>query len=620
MAFTSVDGDPITMGLPNFFDDPLRSPDGPEPSQSWSSRTNPFFMINNPFSHTFSLQNQSVDQDMTFSSPLSESNHLVGFGAGLARQPSGMFPSFSTGPAVDQSPALTSITHTTTGFSGQDTPLLHHAPTLLPALSIAPDADRMSAIAEDPMSAGASTPFDILPLSSTPKPVLQKKNTRVEIPPERTLQNIDDLIRGASSEEQIKELKKQKRLLRNRKAALDSRIRKRLYTHNLERDKDGLKDEVQTLQERLHQESMELGQKLEAVCRERDQYLQQLRTLKMEREEEIGRHIRETANLRKRIQFLSAHGPQAGSKAQSQPQQGIPTISEPSSAFNFFEPPSMAMTDYDSLMNFDSPLGFGAQLGLDQAWPDFQPLPEMTPVPASPMPSARSKSKCKDGDAPAGNQQASGLLWLLLLCGAFVATKSSGSSAPTIPKMPEEVRAASASVLDSIFQDAGMGLSSSAVSKVGVAGANPSDVARFVSSVNDALALKTSAPSAADSTSLTTIKAETVNMFTGTSKLLEPSIGQEGEQLFSMTADQYSSIHSAANSRPGSLRGRANKRRSLTDALNNMRANRRDASTDTAAGGLLWNSIPAHVIREFRRMVDEDTTNGPRAVQSPSMT
>lgn len=48
---------------------------------------------------------------------------------------------------------------------------------------------------------------------------IRKKNARFDIPAERTLLNIDQLIAQTSDEQVIKELKMQKRLLRNRQAA-----------------------------------------------------------------------------------------------------------------------------------------------------------------------------------------------------------------------------------------------------------------------------------------------------------------------------------------------------------------------------------------------------------------
>ena len=48
---------------------------------------------------------------------------------------------------------------------------------------------------------------------------VRKKNARFEIPPERSLANIDQLISQCENEDDVKELKQQKRLLRNRQAA-----------------------------------------------------------------------------------------------------------------------------------------------------------------------------------------------------------------------------------------------------------------------------------------------------------------------------------------------------------------------------------------------------------------
>jgi len=48
---------------------------------------------------------------------------------------------------------------------------------------------------------------------------IRKKNARFDIPAERNLFNIDNLIQSCTNEDDLKELKQQKRLLRNRQAA-----------------------------------------------------------------------------------------------------------------------------------------------------------------------------------------------------------------------------------------------------------------------------------------------------------------------------------------------------------------------------------------------------------------
>ena len=48
---------------------------------------------------------------------------------------------------------------------------------------------------------------------------ISKKDARFDIPPERSLLNIDVLIQNSTNDDEIKELKLQKRLLKNRQAA-----------------------------------------------------------------------------------------------------------------------------------------------------------------------------------------------------------------------------------------------------------------------------------------------------------------------------------------------------------------------------------------------------------------
>jgi len=48
---------------------------------------------------------------------------------------------------------------------------------------------------------------------------IRKKNTRIEIPPEHNLDAIEGLINQAKDDDEVKELKGQRRLLRNREAA-----------------------------------------------------------------------------------------------------------------------------------------------------------------------------------------------------------------------------------------------------------------------------------------------------------------------------------------------------------------------------------------------------------------
>ncbi|KAI6750421.1 hypothetical protein HG530_014702 [Fusarium avenaceum] len=118
---------------------------------------------------------------------------------------------------------------------------------------------------------------------------IRKKNIRFDIPEGRNLGNIDHLIAQTTDERQIKELKQQKRLLRNRQAALDSRQRKKLQTERLEDEKKQYTVLISDMEEEMSQ-----------LSRRNEQLL-------LEKEEMIRSHTKETGELRKNIAILIEH-------------------------------------------------------------------------------------------------------------------------------------------------------------------------------------------------------------------------------------------------------------------------------------------------------------------------
>jgi hypothetical protein len=68
------------------------------------------------------------------------------------------------------------------------------------------------------------------PMSHLRQDGIRKKNARFEIPAERNLHNIDTLIMQTQDEAERKELKQQKRLLRNRQAAY---VQPSLYNYHI---------------------------------------------------------------------------------------------------------------------------------------------------------------------------------------------------------------------------------------------------------------------------------------------------------------------------------------------------------------------------------------------------
>ena len=201
---------------------------------------------------------------------------------------------------------------------------------------------------------------------------------------------------------------------------------------------------------------------------------------------------------------------------------------------------------------------------------------------------------------------ASGLLLMLLLCGAFVASKS-GSSSSAIPRMPDEVRAASAVVLDSVFKDAGVAPSQAQLV--------PSNIMNAVEPGPSGAAWprQNNVPTANIASSMPTSTLDSLSQ-----SLIQPTKDQEAEATFSLSTAQYMSLTSTDFSRsmndddgispltPQSSHSASTHRRNLAETLKAMRE---EAKGETAAEvytrSLLWDRIPTEVVKEFKRMVDE---------------
>jgi hypothetical protein len=212
---------------------------------------------------------------------------------------------------------------------------------------------------------------------------------------------------------------------------------------------------------------------------------------------------------------------------------------------------------------------------------------------------------------------ASGLLLMLLLYGAFVVTRSSGS--PVIPRTTDEVRAASATILDNLLRDAGSTTPQKPDMQVSraISGLEPApSLASWVQPDDDKQQPLSSVFSSSNGnpSTLDSLSAQ----------LMAPSKEQEAEAAFRLTPAQYNSLTSTEYTRPvysvastddddgltppSSASGG---RKNLADTLRIMRE---DARGNTAAEvytrSLLWDRIPTEVVHEFKRMVEESASNG----------
>ncbi|EER39110.1 bZIP transcription factor [Histoplasma capsulatum H143] len=273
---------------------------------------------------------------------------------------------------------------------------------------------------------------------------IRKKNARFDIPAERTLSNIDMLISQCTDEDEIKELKQQKRLLRNRQAALDSRQRKKVHTEQLEEDKKRSSSLINELEEALREMKLREAEyhREKAELFEREQHLRgYIDQLHIEKEEMIRSHTLETGELRKKNAILREH------------LEKVELNAQPASNSTFRND----FSDYENITMENAP------------WDDFSMVNEFslgtenhglisTPTPVSDNSIlVNSKKAEKSSDKPPGHTDSSPFSWntfyMCLLFGAFIASNSSTVS-PAIPPLSEEYRVESANVLRAVLASA----------------------------------------------------------------------------------------------------------------------------------------------------------------------
>ncbi|KAJ4173962.1 hypothetical protein NW754_012953 [Fusarium falciforme] len=233
---------------------------------------------------------------------------------------------------------------------------------------------------------------------------IRKKNARFDIPAERNLSNIDQLIAQSTDEQEIKELKQQKRLLRNRQAALDSRQRKKQHTERLEDEKK----QYTALINDMEEEMTELRGKLEQLLLEKQSYTNYIENLNLEKEEMIRSHTIETGELRKKVGVLTEH-------VQRLENTAVPSNATGNNGF------SGAFDDMNDM-------GMGGAWDASNFLHDYPVEPEVKQEMAI-VPAKKNENNpfSVEGDKPAAQ---GGLLFMLFLVGAFVL---SSRSTPSIP-------------------------------------------------------------------------------------------------------------------------------------------------------------------------------------------
>lgn len=293
-------------------------------------------------------------------------------------------------------------------------------------------------------------------------------------------------------------------------------------------------------------------------------------------------HHEENSKLRKRVNILTEQldaGP-------------APTMSAAPSSTGFtdfnaeMEALNMGAHDWDNFifvndLHNDSPDDFS-----------FDNRPS-EPVQSSPVlekkassntivPSSQLKSK----DSISNEPVATGLLFMLLLCGAFVASKPSSSQPRDMPQMPAEVRAAAPMVLNNLLSETPDHTSSRSTTYLNHE-PQPSGLSHQGQSHHGRL--------------------DQMHH-----QLTAPTKQQEIDEAFSLTTAQYASINNVnyqgydEQTAPHHHQGPATRpRRNLADALASMQQQQDQASSkaEVYTRSLLWDQIPTGVVKQFREMV-----------------
>jgi len=226
-------------------------------------------------------------------------------------------------------------------------------------------------------------------------------------------------------------------------------------------------------------------------------------------------------------------------------------------------------------------------LTMDGAWDnisflnDFSVDPEVK-VENSIVPAKKAEnSLLSEPEKPA----AQGLLLMLLLFGAFVASKG---SSPSIPTMSEDVRAASATLLDDIFKDAGVPSSS---------------VSEAVAPLPSGNTWSTAPVNSMGGHEMVGVTSSTLGDLAD--NLAQPTEEQNHEQLFSLSAAQYNGLTPQDFLHHTPQRSTSQGRRNLGETLAAMRANSKKSAAEVYTRSLLWDQVPSEVVRNFAQLVSE---------------
>jgi len=302
--------------------------------------------------------------------------------------------------------------------------------------------------------------------------------------------------------------------------------------------------------------------------RKEQQYEQFIANIQLEKEEMVRAHTMESGDLRKKVGVLTDHVQRLENNAMSLP---APT------SFN---------ADYSDIDT----------LTMDGAWDNISIFNDFNDnevkVENSLVPVKKIGTSLLTEEKPAVQS----LLFMLLLVGAFVASKG---PSPIIPQMPDDMKSASASLLENLYNDAGVQPSASGISEalapLPSGASNPWASSTMSSSIgSNMIGVTSSLGGLADS-------------------LTQATEEQNNEQLFSMTAAEYNGLTSQDFLQNPPAPSTSQGRRNLSETLAAMRSNSKESAAEVCTRSLMWDQVPSEVVRNFAKMVSDCNRNGPEA-------
>lgn len=320
----------------------------------------------------------------------------------------------------------------------------------------------------------------------------------------------------------------------------------------------------------LDSENHALRAQVESHRREIQAYVQYVSMLTAEKDEMIQNHTIECRELRKKNSLLMEN-------IRALESTSAPTPGPSGTAMN-------------------GPFGEMDSMSMPGGWDNGNFLHQYSAIPEAPKHIAQAGPVKKHEDSSSGDIDKTatqgGLLFMLFLVGAFV---MSSPSPPAIPRVSEDVRSASAALLDNVLKESGM---ASAAAPIQPLPSRPVTVNNWGDMAGTTPMTGISTDGAASS------------MLGELHDYIQPTQEQTNEQAFSISAAQYNSVSDQTfmhNGAPGRIIEQSQGRKNLAAALAEIRAsNKQSGSADVYTRTLLWDQIPRDVVRDFIKMFAEN--------------